>query len=161
MLNNYFGKFEHSFILYIDPVPFDIINFSKHFTSVNCNEIIFSNSEDNLQNASFDVHIFSETLKNKTISEFDVIFDDGLHVQNIWWDDLLVISPLNDLDIVLNLIKPSIPLEEQSKLDICIESPNYYFSFNKIISKQEVSPISFQDFIKDSVHYQDKAKKFI
>lgn len=161
MLNNYFGKFEHSFILYIDPVQFDIINLSKHFTSVSCNEIIFSNSEDNLQNASFDVHVFTEILKNKTISEFDVIFDDGLHVQNIWWDDLLVISPLNKLDIVLNLLKPSIPLEEQSKLDICIETPNYYFSFNNKISKQEVSPISFQNFIKDAVHYQDKAKKFI
>ena len=161
MLNNYFGKFEHSFILYIDPVQFDIINFSKHFTCVSCNEIIFSNSEDNLQNASFDVHIFSETLKNKTITEFDLIFDDGLHVQNIWWDDLLVISPLNKLDIVLNLLKPSIPLEEQSKLDICIESPNYYFSFNNKISKQEVSPISFQDFIKDVSHYLDKEQKFI
>jgi hypothetical protein len=30
-----------------------------------------------------------------------------------------------------------------------------------MISKQEVSPNSFQHFIKDSVHYQDKEQKFI
>lgn len=161
MQNNYFGKFDNSFILYIDYINFDVINFSKHFSSVFCNEINFANCDDVIQNAKLDLHTFIEKLKNKTISEFDLIFDDKIHIQNIWWDDLLVISPLDNLDIVLTEIKQTIPADAVSKLDICINSPNYYFSFNKIISKQEVSPILFQDFIKDSVHYQDKEQKFI
>ena len=75
MQNNYFGKFDHSFILYIDPIHFDVINFSKKFSSVYCNEIIFSNSEDIFQNATFNVNTFKEKLQNKTISEFDLTFD--------------------------------------------------------------------------------------
>lgn len=161
MQNNYFGKFDNSFILYIDPIHFDVINFSKKISTVYCNEINFVNCQDEIQNAQLDLHTFIEKLKNKTISEFDLIFDDDIHIQNIWWDDLLIISTSDNLDIVLTEIKQTIPADAVSKLDICINSPNYYFSFNKIISKQEVSPISFQDFIKDSVHYQDKEQKFI
>ncbi len=161
MQNNYFGKFDHSFILYIDPIHFDVINFSKQFSRVYCNEIIFSNSEDILQNTTFDVPKFIEKIQNNTISEFDLIFDDEVHIQNIWWDDLLVVANLDYLTLVLDLLKQTISVDELFKLDICIESPNYYFSFDSIITKQEVSPNSFQDFIKDSYHYQDKEQKFI
>lgn len=161
MQNNYFGKFDHSFILYIDPIHFDVINFSNQFSRVYCNEIIFKNSEDILQNTTFDVPKFIEKIQNNTISEFDLIFDDELHIQNIWWDDLLVVANLDYLTLVLDLLKQTISVDELIKLDICIESPNYYFSFDSIISKQEVSPNSFQDFIKDSDHYQDKEQKFI
>lgn len=161
MQNNYFGKFDHSFILYIEPIHFDVINFSKKFSSVYCNEIIFSNSEDIFQNATFNVNIFKEKLQNKTISEFDLIFDEEIYIQNIWWDDLLVIANLDNLNLVLDLLKQTISVDELFKLDICIESPNNYFSFDSIISKQEVSPNSFQDFIKDSDHYLDKEQKFI
>ncbi|MBP6127332.1 hypothetical protein [Flavobacterium sp.] len=161
MQNYYFGKLDNSFIFYIDPIHFDIINFSKKISTVYCNEINFVNCQDEIQNAQLDLHTFIEKLKNKTISEFDLIFDDEIHIQNIWWDDLLVISNLDNLEIVLTEIKQTISADAVSKLDISINSPNYYFSFNKIISKQEVSPISFQDFIKDSVHYQDKEQKFI
>lgn len=161
MQNNYFGKFDHSFILYIDPIHFDVINFSKKFSSVYCNEIIFSNSEDIFQNSTFNLNTFKEKLQNKTISEFDLIFDDEVHIQNIWWDDLLVIANLDNLNLVLDLLKQTISVDELFKLDICIESPNYFFSFDNIISKQEVSPNSFQVFIKDSDHYLDKEQKFI
>lgn len=161
MQNNYFGKFDHSFILYIDPVHFDVVNFSKQFSSVYCNEIIFSNSDDILQNARFNVNAFKEKLQNKTISEFDLIFDEEIHIQNIWWDDLLVIANLDNLSLVLGQLKQTLSVGELSKLDICIESPNYFFSFNNKISKQGVSPISFQDFIKNSDHYLDKEQKFI
>ncbi len=161
MQNNYFGKFDHSFILYIDPIHFDVINFSKQFSRVYCNEIIFSNSEDILQNTTYDVPKFIEKLQNKIISEFDLIFDDEVHIQNIWWDDLLVVANLEYLTLFLDLLKQTISVDELFKLDICIESPNNYFSFDSIISKQEVSPNSFQDFIKDSDHYLDKEQKFI
>jgi hypothetical protein len=144
MQNNYFGKFDHSFILYIDPIHFDVINFSKKFSSVYCNEIIFSNSEDIFQNSTFNLNTFKEKLQNKTISEFDLIFDDEVHIQNIWWDDLLVIANLDNLNLVLDLLKQTISVDELFKLDICIESPNYFFSLDNIISKQEVSPNSFQ-----------------
>lgn len=161
MQNNYFGKFDHSFILYIDPIHFDVINFSKQFSRVYCNEIIFTNSEDILQNTTFDVPKFIEKIQNNTISEFDLIFDDEVHIQNIWWDDLLVVANLDYLTLVLDLLKQTISVDELIKLDICIESPNYYFSFDSKISKQEVTPNSFQDFIKDSDHYLDKEQKFI
>lgn len=161
MQNNYFGKFDHSFILYIDPIHFDVINFSKKFSSVYCNEIIFSNSEDIFQNATFNVNTFKEKLQNKTISEFNLTFDEEIHIQNIWWDDLLVVANLDYLTLVLDLLKQTISVDELFKLDICIESPNYYFSFNNIISKQEVTPNLFKDFIKDSDHYLDKEQKFI
>ena len=161
MQNNYFGKFDNSFILYIDPIHFDVINFSKKFSTVYCNEINFVNCQDEIQNAQLDLHTFIEKLKNKTISEFDLIFDDDIHIQNIWWDDLLIISTSDNLALVLEITKQTLTSEALPKLDICINSPNYYFSFNKMISKQKVSPISFQDFIKDSVHYQDKEQKFI
>jgi hypothetical protein len=161
MQNNYFGKFDNSFILYIDPIHFDVINFSKHFSSVYCNEINFVNCQDEIQNAQLDLHTFIEKLKNKTISEFDLIFGDEIHIQNIWWDDLLVIANLDKLSLVLDLLKQTMSVGELSKLDICIESPNYYFSFDSIISKQEVTPNLFKDFIKDSDHYFDKEQKFI
>lgn len=161
MQNNYFGKFDHSFILYIDPIHFDVINLSKQFSIVYCNKIIFSNSEDILQNTTFDVPTFIEKIQNKTISEFDLIFDDEVHIQNIWWDDLLVITNLDNLSLVLDLLKQTISVDELFKLDICIESPNYYFSFDSIICKQEVTPNSFQNFIIDSDHYLYKEQKFI
>jgi hypothetical protein len=161
MQNYYFGKLDNSFILYIDPIHFDIINFSKKISTVYCNEINFVNCQDEIQNAQLDLHTFIEKLKNKTISEFDLIFDDKIHIQNIWWDDLLVISNTDNLDIILAEIKKTISEDEISKLDNCIQFPNHYFSYNKLISKQEVLPQSFLDFIKDSVHYQDKEQKFI
>jgi hypothetical protein len=161
MQNFYFGKLDNSFILYIDPFNIDLFNFSKHFSSVYCNEIHFDNCADNsLNNKEFSIISFIEKIKNKTISEFDLIFDDKVHIQNIWWDDLLVISNLDKLDIVLAEIKKIIPLDELSKLDNCIQFPNNYFSYTKLISKQEVSPQSFLDFIKNSEHYQDKEQRF-
>jgi hypothetical protein len=161
MQNFFFGKFDNSFILYIDPIHFDIKNFCEPFSTVYCNEINFANSEDQIQKTKFHVNAFIEKQKNKTISEFDITFDNKTHIQNIWWDDLLIISNLDNFDLVLAIIKQTMPKEAISKLDNCIQSPNYYFSFNKMISKQKVLPNSFQDFIKDSVHYQDKEQKFI
>jgi hypothetical protein len=162
MQNYYFGKLDNSFIFYLDTCNIDILNFSKKFSSINCAEIHFDNRGDkSLIDIKFSMLSFIEKLKNKTISEFDLIFDDEIHIQNIWWDDLLVISNLDNLDIVLAEIKKTISEDELSKLDNCINFPNYYFSYTKLISKQGVSPHSFLDFIKDSVHYQDKEQKFI
>jgi hypothetical protein len=162
MQNFYFGKLDNSFILYIDPFNIDLFNFSKHFSSVYCNEIIFDNCTDySLINTKFPITSFIEKIKNKTITEFDVVFDDKIHIQNVWWDDLLIISNTDNLDIVLAEIKKTISEDELSKLNNCIQFPNHYFSYTKLISKQEVSPQSFLDFIKDSVHYQDKEQKFI
>lgn len=161
MQNFYFGKLDNSFILYIDPFNIDLFNFSKHFTSVYCNEIIFDNCADNaLINTKFPITSFIEKIKNKTITEFDIVFDDKIHIQNVWWNDLLVISNLDNFDIVLAEIKKTISGDELSKLDNCIHFPNYYFTYTKLTSKEEVSPHSFLDFIKDSVHYQDKEQKF-
>ena len=72
-----------------------------------------------------------------------------------------MIANLDNLNLVLDLLKQTISVDELFKLDICIESPNYFFSLDNIISKQEVSPNSFQVFIKDSDHYLDKEQKFI
>jgi hypothetical protein len=96
MENNYFGKLDNSFILYIDPIHFDILNFSKNFSTVYCNKINYANSEDNIHNSQLDLHTFIEKIKGKTISEFDLIFDDEIQIQNIWWDNLLVISNLDN-----------------------------------------------------------------
>ena len=161
MQNYYFGKLDNSFILYIDPFNIDLFNFSKNFSTVYCNEINFDNCADNsLINTKFPITSFIEKIKNKTITEFDVVFDDKIHIQNVWWDDLLVTSNLDNLDIVLAEIKKTILEDELSILDNCIHFPNYYFSYTKLTSKQEVTPHSFLDFIKDSVHYQDKEQKF-
>ncbi len=162
MQNFYFGKFDNSFIVYIDPFNIDLFNFSKHFSSVYCNEIIFDNCADYaLINTKFPITSFNEKIKNKTITEFDIVFDDKIHIQNVWWDDLLVISNTNNLDIILAEIKKTISEDELSKLDNCLNFTNYYFSYTKLTSKEEVSPHSFLDFIKDSVRYQDKEQKFI
>jgi hypothetical protein len=161
MQNYYFGKLDNSFILYLDPFCIDILNFSKKFSSVHCTEIYFDNCVDNsLINTKFPMISFIEKIKDKTITEFDVVFDDKIHIQNVWWDDLLVILNLDNLDIVLSEIKKTISEDELSKLDNCINFPNHYFSYTKLISKQEVFPHSFLDFIKDSVHYQDREQKF-
>ena len=162
MQNIYFGKFDNSFILYLDPINIDILDFSKKFSSIYCAEIHFDNCADNsLINEEIPIISFIEKIKNKTITEFDMVFDNKIHIQNVWWDDLLVISNLDKLDIVLAEIKRIIPLDELSILDNCIQFPNNYFILNKLISKQEVVANSFHDFIKNSVHYQDKEKKFI
>ncbi len=161
MLNNYFGKIDNSFILYIDPINLDIINFSRSFTFVHCNEIIFDRFEDNCQNNTrFSVNSFVEKIKMKTITEFDLIFDNNIHIQNVWWNDLLIKSELSNLEKVLNEIKKSIPNDEISKLDTCIQSPNYYYHLSNKITKQKVSPNSFTNFIKNSDRYQDKERKF-
>jgi hypothetical protein len=161
MQNYYIGKLDNSFILYLDPFNIDLFHFSKFFSSVYCNEINFDNCADYaLINTKFPITSFNEKIKNKTITEFDIVFDDKIHIQNVWWDDLLVISNTDNLDIVLAEIKKTISEDELSKLNNCIQFPNYYFSYTKLISKQEVSPHSFLDFIKDSVHYQDKEQKF-
>jgi|688.fasta_scaffold195821_2 hypothetical protein len=162
MQNFYFGKLDNSFIVYIDPFNIDLFNFSKHFSSVYCNEIIFDNcAENSLINTKFSITSFIEKIKNKIITEIDIVFDYKIHIQNVWWDDLLVIANLDKLSLVLDLLKQTMSVRELSKLDICIESPNYYFSFDSIISKQEVTPNLFKDFIKDSDHYFDKEQKFI
>lgn len=161
MQNNYFGKFEHSFILYIDPIHFDVINFSKHFSSVCCNEIVFTNSEDNLQNTPFDIHTFIEKLKNQTLSEFDLIFDNEVHIQNIWWDDILIISNLDKMDLILNEIRNTISNDNFKYLEISLRSLNNYFTCdNNRISKENINPNDFLNFIKNSDRYQDKELKF-
>lgn len=164
MKNIYFGKLDNIFILYIDPFCIDLIKFSKVFSSVYCNEIIFDNyNTDIYNNKKFNNDLFVKSLKEKQIiAEFNIVFDCNTHIQNVWWDDLLVISYDFNLEKIIKEVKNSMSSIEISMLKECIKTPNYYFNFkNEKIFKQKINFNKVIEFIKNSDRYQEKEYKFI
>lgn len=161
MKNIYFGKFDDSFILYFDPINIDISKIARDIKSVYCNEIIFDNYEDKtLNNKKLDLNSFIEEIKDTIIIEFDLILDKNTHIQNIWWDDILIISKLDLMAEILNNITNFISIENLKHLEISLQSPNDYITFeNDTADRQKINPIEFLDFIKNSDRYEDKVQK--
>ena len=161
MKNIYFGKFDDSFILYFDPINIDISKIARDIKSVYCNEIIFDNYEDKtLNNKKLDLNSFIEEIKDKIIIEFDLILDKNTHIQNIWWDDILIISKLDLMAEILNNITNFISIENLKYLEISLQSPNDYITFeNDTADIQKINPSEFLDFIKNSDRYEDKVQK--
>lgn len=161
MKNIYFGKFDDSFILYFDPINIDISKIARDIKSVYCNEIIFDNYEDKtLNNKKLDLNSFIEEIKDKIIIEFDLILDKNTHIQNIWWDDILIISKLDLMAEILNNITNFISIENLKYLEISLQSPNDYITFeNDTADRQKINPSEFLDFIKNSDRYEDKVQK--
>lgn len=162
MQNYYFGKLDNSFILYLDPCSIDLFDFSENFSTVYCNEIIFDDFDDfSLNNIQFSMISFIEKIKDKTITEFDVVFDDKIHIQNVWWDDILIICDLDKMDVILNEIRNTMSNDNIKYLEISLQSTNNYITCNNNrISKGNINPNDFLNFIKNSDRYQDKERKF-
>jgi hypothetical protein len=162
MQNYYFGKLDNSFILYLDPYSIDLFNFSKKFSIVSCNEIIFDDFDDfSLNNIQFSMISFIEKIKDKTITEFDVVFDDKIHIQNVWWDDILIICDLDKMAVILNDIRNTMSNDNIKYLEISLQSTNNFItSYNNRISKRIINPNDFLNFIINSDRYQDKERKF-
>jgi len=162
MQNYYFGKLDNSFILYLDPCSIDLFDFRENFSTVYCNEIIFDDFDDSsLNNKKFSMISFTEKIKDKTITEFNVVFDNNIHIQNIWWDDILIISNLDKIDVILNDIRNTFSSNNIKYFEIALNSPNNYITLdNNRISKENINPNDFLNFIKNSDRYQDKERKF-
>ena len=162
MQNYYFGKLDNSFILYLDPCSIDLFDFRENFSTVYCNEIIFDDFDDSsLNNKKFSRISFTEKIKDKTITEFNVVFDNNIHIQNIWWDDILIISNLDKIDVILNDIRNTFSSNNIKYFEIALNSTNNYITLdNNRISKENINPNDFLNFIKNSDRYQDKERKF-
>ena len=162
MQNYYFGKLDNSFILYLDPCSIDLFDFSENFFTVYCNEIIFDGFDDSsLNNKKISMISFTEKIKDKTITEFNIVFENNIHIQNIWWDDILIISDFDKMVTILNDIRNTFSNDNIKYLEIALNSPNNYFTFdNNRISKENINPNDFLNFIKNSDRYQDKERKF-
>jgi hypothetical protein len=104
---------------------------------------------------------FTEKIKDKTITEFNIVFENNINIQNIWWDDILIISDFDKMVTILNDIRNTFSNDNIKHLEIALNSPNNYFTFdNNRISKENINPNDFLNFIKNSDHYQDKERKF-
>ena len=162
MQNYYFGKLDNSYIFYLDHYSIDLFNFSKNFSTVYCNEIIFDDFDDSsLNNKKISMISFTEKIKDKTVTEFNIVFENNIHIQNIWWDDILIISDFDKMVTILNNIRNTFSNDNIKYLEIALNSPNNYFTLdNNRISKENINPNDFLNFIKNSDRYQDKERKF-
>ena len=164
MRNLYFGKSNTSFILYLDPLSIDFIELTKKSNYVVCHELLFDGYEDiSVSNTIITSDSFISLIQNKKpITEFNLIIDNKTHIQNIWWDDLLIISDFETILIFIKELKAKLNTEHQKLLDNMLSKPETYLSIDKHkITETSVAAIDFISFIKDSDRYLEKENKFV
>lgn len=164
MRNLYFGKSKNLYYLYLDPISIDLLEFTRNSNYVICNELHFDGASVNPEKKSvFTLPDFRNLIQsNNSIVEFNLITDNKTHIQNIWWDDLLIISDFVTIINFTNEIRAKLNSIENSYLDLMLSKPNTYFTIsNKKIENKYIGADNIISFIKDSERYLEKESKFI
>jgi|688.fasta_scaffold1179191_1 hypothetical protein len=160
----YFGKTGDRYYLYLDPINFKIDDLIVNTCKIHCNEIIFDGIKSEIiNNKSYSQYDFIELLnRNNSISEFDLFIDENIHVQNIWWNDLLLISNLEIINLFIHSLKPKLCLYQNKIIKKTPLLTNKLLSIsNNIISKTSMKPNEFISYIKNSERYLQKELKII
>lgn len=164
MRNLYFGKSNNRFLLYLDPLTIDFLELIKRSNYVVCNELLFDGDKEiSVSNSILTATSFISLLKNnKPLTEFNLIIDNKLHIENIWWDDILIISDFETIIAFIYDLRAKSNSEYQKLLDLMLSKPGTYLSIvNNKIKKKSIAAIDFISFIKDSNRYIEKEKKFV
>ena len=164
MRNLYFGKSNNRFFLYLDPLSIDFLELIKRSNYVVCNELIFDGDKEiSVINSILTATSFISLLKNnKPLTEFNLIIDNKLHIENIWWDDILIISDFETIIAFIYDLRAKSNTECQKLLDLILSKPGTYLSIvNNKIKEKSIAAIDFISFIKDSDRYIEKEKKFV
>jgi hypothetical protein len=164
MRNLYFGKFNNQFFLYLDPLSIDFLQLIKRSNYVVCNELLFDGDKEiSVSNSILTATSFISLLKNnKPLTEFNLIIDNKLHLENIWWDDVLIISNFETIIAFIYDLRAQKNTECQKLLDLMLSKPETYLSIdNNKIKEKSIPAIDFISFIKDSDRYIEKEKKFV
>jgi hypothetical protein len=164
MTDFYFGKLDSHYLLYLDPVEITIFELISNYNVINCNDLVFDGLDNNsIKNQRFTFSEFYDLMLNsKPIVEFDLLIDDKIQVQNIWWNDILLISNLETILSFIELINKNKTPKSISILNSLIQNPNIYFKISdNQISKTFIEPSDFIAFIKNSDRYLEKELKMI
>lgn len=164
MTDLYFGKVDTRYLLYLDPIEINLQELIKNSNSIYCNELIFDGLEENLiKNQIFTLPAFSDLVfNNPPIVELDVLIDGITQVQNVWWNDILMISDLDTIKSFIETNKKIIAPKSFFLFDTLTQNPNIYFTISdNHNSKTYIEPSEFIAFIKNSERYSDKASKLI
>ncbi|MFZ4106340.1 hypothetical protein [Flavobacterium sp.] len=164
MHNLYFGKSNNRFLLYLDPINIDLLELTKKSNYVVCNELQFDGDEEiSVRNSILtSASLINLLQKNKSLTEFNLIIDNKLHIENIWWDDVLIISNFESMIYFIYELRAKLNAKNQKLLDLMLSKPGTYFTVNQNnIIETSIEAITFISFIKDSERYIEKEYKFI
>ncbi len=162
--NLYFGALNSTYFLYIDPIEFNIERLFNNVKDIQCNSVFFDglNSKE-IVNQNLTMNAFQEMLEvPHTLSEFDMILDHTIHIQNIWWDDLLIISDFESIHSFLNANKESFASSFNLIMDNLNKATNTLLTYCEgEITETPMNPTDFLSYMKNSDRYLDKEIKFL
>ena len=110
MADFYFGKLDSHYLLYLDPVEITIFELISKSDVIHCNELVFDGLDNNsIKNQEFTVPVFSDLIFNsEPIVEFDLLIDNIIRVQNIWWNDILLLTNIETIVSFIEIINVGI-----------------------------------------------------
>jgi hypothetical protein len=162
--NLYIGEQDSVYSIYIDPIEFNIERLINNVIDIHCNSVFFDglNSKE-IVNQHLTMDSFQEMLAvNHTLSEFDMILNQTIHIQNIWWDDLLIISDFESIISFLNSNKDSFASSYDLIMDKMKKPTNMLLThYEGEITETPMNPTDFLSYMKNSDRYLDKEIKFL
>jgi hypothetical protein len=162
--NLYIGEQDSVYSIYIDPIEFNIERLFNNVEDIHCNSVFFAglNSKE-IADQNLTMNAFQEMLAvNNTLSEFDMILNQTIHIQNIWWNDLLIISDFQSIISFLNANKDSFASSYDLIMDYMKKATNTLFTYCEgEITETPMNPTDFLSYMKNSDRYLDKEIKFL
>jgi hypothetical protein len=162
--NLYIGEQDSVFSIYIDPIDFNIERLFNNVIDIQCNSVFFYglNSKE-IANQNLTMNAFQDLLAiNHTISEFDMILNHTIHIQNIWWNDLLIISDFESVNSFLNVNKANFASSYDLIMDKMKKATNTLLTqYEGEITETPMNPADFLSYMKNSDRYLDKEIKFL
>lgn len=162
--NLYFGELNSTYYLYIDPIELNIERLFNNVINIHCNSVFFDglNSKE-IVDQNLTMNALQEMLEvSHKLSEFDMILDHTIHIQNIWWDDLLIISDLESIHSFLNANKESFASSYDMIKEKMKKVTNTLITHCEgEITETPMNPKDFFSYMKNSDRYLDKEIKFL
>jgi hypothetical protein len=162
--NLYIGEQDSVYSIYIDPIEFNIERLCNNVKNIHCISVFFDglNSKE-IADQNLTMNAFQEMLAvNNTLSEFDMILNQTIHIQNIWWNDLLIISDFQSIISFLKANKESFASSYDLIMDKMKKATNTMFTYCEgEITETPMNPTDFLLYMKNSDRYLDKEIKFL
>lgn len=162
--NLYIGKLNSTIYLYLDPIEFNIDKLFNNVQNIHCNSVIFDGLNcKEIVNQNLKIKEFNEILEeNNSLYEFDMILNHNIHVQNIWWNDLLIIAEIDSFQTFLNSNKESFSLSYDMIMNNMKKANNkLVISYDDKTTKISMNPTDFISYMKNSDRYLHKEFKFL
>jgi hypothetical protein len=160
----YIGEQDSVYSIYIDPIEFNIERLFSNVKDIHCNSVFFDGLNSNeIAGQNLTVNAFKERLTvNHRVSEFDMILNHTIHIQNIWWNDLLIISDFESIISFLNANKESFASSYDLIMDSMKKATNKLLTHDEgDITETPMNPTDFLSYMKNSDRYLNKEIKFL